>query len=78
MYAVYFAPFEKTSRFSLRPAEQATHDNQLCFAKTGNAFALNVFVPKKKNKKKQLCPERFCFMCKRLNVLHIWIGWNKS
>jgi len=39
MYAVDFTQFEKHSRFSLRPAEQATHDNQLCFAKTGNAFA---------------------------------------
>jgi len=38
MYAVDFTPFEKHSRFSLRPAEQAKHDNQLCFAKTGNAF----------------------------------------
>ena len=39
MYAVDFTQFEKHSLFSLRPAEQATHDNQLCFAKTGNAFA---------------------------------------
>ena len=39
MYAVDFMPFGKHSRFSLRPAEQATHDNQLYFAKTGNAFA---------------------------------------
>jgi len=39
MYAVDFTPFEKHSRFSLRPAEQATHNNRLCFAKTDNAFA---------------------------------------
>jgi len=39
MYAVDFTPFEKHSRFSLRPSEQVTHDNQLCFVKTGNAFA---------------------------------------
>jgi len=39
MYAVDFTPFEKHAWFSLRPAEQATHDNQLCIVKTGNAFA---------------------------------------
>jgi len=39
VYAVDFTPFEKHSLFALRPAEQATHDNRLCFAKTGNAFA---------------------------------------
>ena len=39
MYAVDFTPFEKHSRFSLRPADKPTHDNQLCFVKTGNAFA---------------------------------------
>jgi len=33
MYAVNFTWFEKHSRFSLRPAERATHDNQLCFFK---------------------------------------------
>ena len=39
MHAVDFTPFEKHSRFSLRPTEQATYDNQLSFAKIGNAFA---------------------------------------
>jgi len=39
MYAVEFTPFEKHSCFSLRPAQQAIQDNQLCFVKTANAFA---------------------------------------
>jgi len=30
-------PFEKHSWFLLRPAQQATHDNRLCFVKTVNA-----------------------------------------
>jgi len=38
MYAVDFMRFEKHSWFSLRPAVRATHDNQLCFVKTSNAF----------------------------------------
>jgi len=38
MYAVNFTRFEKHSWFSLRPAVRATHDNQLCFVKTDNAF----------------------------------------
>jgi len=33
MYAVNFTRFEKHSWFSLRPAQQATHDNSLCFCK---------------------------------------------
>jgi len=37
MYVVSFTPFEKHSWFSLRPAQQATHDNPLCFVKTVNA-----------------------------------------
>jgi len=39
MYAVDITPFENHSWFSLRPAQQATHDNPLCFVKSGNAFA---------------------------------------
>ena len=39
MYAVDITPFENHSWFSLRPAQQATHDNTLYFVKTGNAFA---------------------------------------
>jgi len=39
MYAVDITPFKNHSWFSLRPAQQATHDNPLCFVKTGNAFA---------------------------------------
>jgi len=37
LYIVDFTPFEKHSWFSLRPAQQATHDNWLCFVKTVNA-----------------------------------------
>jgi len=36
---VDITPFENHSWFSLRPAQQATNDNPLCFEKTGNAFA---------------------------------------
>jgi len=50
MYAADFTSCEKNSWLSSRPAEKATHDNQLCFAKTGNAFALNVLF-QKQNKK---------------------------
>jgi len=39
MYAADITPFENHSWFSLRPAQQATHDNPLCFVKTGNTFA---------------------------------------
>jgi len=39
MYLVDMTPFENHSWFSLRPGQQATHDNPLCFVKTGNAFA---------------------------------------
>ena len=38
MYAANFTQFEKHSWFSLWPAVRATHDNQLCFVKTDNAF----------------------------------------
>ena len=38
MYAINFTRFEKHSWFSLQPAVQATHDNQLCFVKTDHAF----------------------------------------
>jgi len=35
---VNFTRFEKHSWFSMQPVERATHDNQLCFVNTGNAF----------------------------------------
>ena len=38
MYDVDITPFENHSWFSIRPAQQATHDNPLCFVKTGNSF----------------------------------------
>ena len=38
MYAVTFTRFEKPSWFSLRPTVRATHDNQLFFVNTDNAF----------------------------------------
>ena len=37
MYVVGFTTFGKRSWFSLRLAQQATHDNPLCFVKTVNA-----------------------------------------
>jgi len=36
LYVVDFTPVEKHSRFLLQPAQQATHDNRLCFVKTVN------------------------------------------
>ena len=37
LHVVDFTPFEKHSWFLLRLAQQATHDNRLCFVKTVNA-----------------------------------------
>jgi len=79
LYVVDFMPFEKHSWFLSRSAQQATHDNRLCFANTVNA-SKNRHNPVNKEINEKKITKKFayigvCVACKggRVQTCHVLI-----